>query len=158
MSDPIFCVQRVDGAPARRSRTFVGPDQEEYVWKSKNNRLEVRTRPLETDPSLSASAVARQERTQNRCRVWFARAFTDRSRARPRVSGTRRVHLPRHPKTAEVFVQNGLEFRVSLDLEFFVKSRFPRSSCIGTFQNGFLRLIIIVGWKEGRLRGRRRQA
>ena len=25
------------------SRTFIGPDEAQYVWKSKNNRLEVRT-------------------------------------------------------------------------------------------------------------------
>ena len=93
--------------------------------------------------SLSASAAARQERAQSHCRVRFARAFADRSRARPRASGTRRVHLSGHPKTEEVFVQNGLEFRVS----FVVKCS---SSCIvrgvGTPSEWILCLIIIMGW------------
>ena len=44
MSYLIFCVSNVvtGMALACRSRTFVGPNEEEYVWRSKNDQLEVR--------------------------------------------------------------------------------------------------------------------
>ena len=46
MSNPVFYAQLVNRAVGCRSRTFVGPDEQQYVWKSKNNRLEVRITPI----------------------------------------------------------------------------------------------------------------
>jgi len=43
VSDLIRCGQLVDRALGSRCRMFVGPNEEQYVWKSKNNLLEVRT-------------------------------------------------------------------------------------------------------------------
>lgn len=83
MSDLICCVRLVDRALGPRCRTFVGPNEEQFVWKSKNNLLEVRTRfcfpsPFEIKGSLTPSAVVRQNRVQTHCRVGFARTFIGR--------------------------------------------------------------------------------
>jgi hypothetical protein len=150
-------------ALACSSRAFIGPDETQYVWKSKDNRLEVRIYsafyvPFEIkDVNLSdaLTAVVRQERAKAHGGVWFEGAFACCSRARSGVLGTRCAYLPGDQKTEKVFAQSESKLHFfPLPKYHFLSS--PRSVLgASIFPEFFLRLIVgerMMGVRRSRLR------